>query len=294
MYTEDGLNEDLGSSVFYHYTDSAGLIGILASESIRMTHIRYLNDEKEFTYFMEIFNREFQKSYRQLDKERVDKCTEILDVLKNVKNSTQLYIASFCEDGDQLSQWRGYANGSGYSLGFAVKDLIELMGISYDEVMKAKASTDVVAPNDNGIMLRKVIYDPEVVKEKISKLVNLLMELVCNSESSQDEETNFIFEMLSASSICKHPSFKEEKEWRLIAIEDVHEPYRVKLRSGPRGVVPYIEVPLLSMRDQFLLNKIVIGPSQHQQEQKNGIELYMRTNRKQMVNIDVSASPFRG
>ena len=39
------------------------------------------------------------------------------------------FVVCFCEDGDVLSQWRGYAdNGKGCSLGFSVKQKI---GISY-------------------------------------------------------------------------------------------------------------------------------------------------------------------
>src|SRR5213596_1788937 len=36
--------------------------------------------------------------------------------------NTPYYITSFCESGDQLGQWRGYANrGGGYAIGLEVK-----------------------------------------------------------------------------------------------------------------------------------------------------------------------------
>jgi hypothetical protein len=36
-----------------------------------------------------------------------------------------VYITCFCEDGDLLSQWRGYADPGGYAIGFDAAELEE-------------------------------------------------------------------------------------------------------------------------------------------------------------------------
>lgn len=294
MPMADALNDDLASRLFYHYTNSDGLIGILNSEAIRLTNIRYLNDEKEFSYFIEKFEQCFHDVYLDMDRKSQEKCDDILKLLKNVKKSSQLYVASFSTFGDQLSQWRAYGSGSGYSLGFSAIDLYELMGLSYDELVSAKDSNDLNVTDGVGVLLRKVIYDEGKINSSINDLIQQLIRLTNDNQSSEQDEIDFVSNMLSTSCVCKHPSFSEECEWRLIALDDPSNPQKVCLRSGPRGVVPYVEFPLLDNKKKFILKEIFIGPNQHQLEQSNGIELYMKSNQKQMVRIRFSESPFRG
>jgi hypothetical protein len=40
----------------------------------------------------------------------------------------------------------------------------------------------------------------------------------------------------------KEPSFSEEKEWRLLVVEE--RPERILFRSGTTGVVRYVEIAL--------------------------------------------------
>ncbi|MGA2673692.1 MAG: hypothetical protein ABSE99_10740 [Terracidiphilus sp.] len=44
--------------LLYHYTDQRGLLGILGSQNIWATHIRYLNDSSEYKLGLDIVKRE--------------------------------------------------------------------------------------------------------------------------------------------------------------------------------------------------------------------------------------------
>jgi hypothetical protein len=46
-------------ALLYHYTDQRGLLGILRSQSIWATHIRYLNDSSEYNHVQISLSRAF-------------------------------------------------------------------------------------------------------------------------------------------------------------------------------------------------------------------------------------------
>ena len=72
------------------------------------------------------------------------------------------YIACFCENGDLLSQWRGYgAIGNGYALGFAAKHV---------------GMTDRPSNNTPQTRSRTVIYDQKKQKTRLNKFGRLLLD----------------------------------------------------------------------------------------------------------------------
>jgi hypothetical protein len=98
--------------LLYHYTDAAGLIGIIESGCLWASDYRHLNDRKEYLLGAQLLRKEIDASQLE-DQHRVD--------LHNLVANTQktCYVLSFSERRDQLSQWRAYCpSGNGYSLGF--------------------------------------------------------------------------------------------------------------------------------------------------------------------------------
>src|SRR5258708_2820815 len=134
-----GQGEPPGNCLF-HYTDSRGLLGILKDRKFWGTNVLYLNDRSEITHCAELI------------RSRVDLAMEglsgpIAALLANVRNDFNsfdvltAFVACFSEEGDQLSQWRGYGySGGGYSVGISPR-----RGRAPDRVPR--------------ISLRKVIYD---------------------------------------------------------------------------------------------------------------------------------------
>ena len=74
------------------------------------------------------------------------------------KNIGDVYIACFCEEGDLLSQWRGYAaSGGGYAL-----------GLGGPLIARDEASSKVI--------LRKVIYDPKKQRKVLEDWLDALLD----------------------------------------------------------------------------------------------------------------------
>ncbi len=101
----------------YHYTSQQGLIGIVSADELWATDIRYLNDSSEFTYAVQLAYKAlrewkhtdlaYYQAFRKLAEERLR------------ESGSSILVASLSEEGDLLSQWRGYCSpGPGFAIGF--------------------------------------------------------------------------------------------------------------------------------------------------------------------------------
>ena len=152
----------------YHYTDQNGFLGIIQNKELWATKIQFLNDSSEYTIALNIL-----KDYiENIDPEKVTEPITIegkyisLDDYKEIAstliekriNETSIYVCSFSEHPDLLSQWRGYSKSSGgYSVGF-----------SFDEVL--------LSLRGKRALLEKCVYSPEESKKKIIDKIESLFE----------------------------------------------------------------------------------------------------------------------
>ena len=89
----------------------------MSSHELWATDIRHLNDATEFQYALDLATRRLDELSDDIGRQAGD------DVLGEWRRGIQLakypriYVTSFCEDGDLLSQWRGYAAGGGIRWG---------------------------------------------------------------------------------------------------------------------------------------------------------------------------------
>jgi len=120
-------NPERPKGLLYHYTTLEGFVGILDSDNLRATHIRYMNDSKEFIDALEHldgFIDEFDISLRPSLRHYLN------GAIRMFSGRHGAYVISFTDDeaqlmtrdispGDRLSQWRAYSgSGKGFSLGF--------------------------------------------------------------------------------------------------------------------------------------------------------------------------------
>jgi len=100
----------------YHYTDVAGLMGILGTQQLWASHAGLLNDESELTLTLGLLN-EIIRREPELGDSNPAADTLMINVASNLWYFYDAYIVCFCTEGDLLSQWRGYARPGGYSIG---------------------------------------------------------------------------------------------------------------------------------------------------------------------------------
>ena len=114
LRSEQGKNTI--TDALYHYTDGSGLRGILDSGRIWFTDYRHLNDPSELLHGIETVGDVSRGMANGAD-ERVQHFLRTLtDMFQhpNLEKSLDFFIASFSREGDDLGQWRAYAdNGRG-------------------------------------------------------------------------------------------------------------------------------------------------------------------------------------
>src|SRR5215475_12161713 len=139
----------------YHYTTLQGAWGILTSNCLWATHIKFVNDYSEMILSKERLSEflypHVLDEYKKMMKEFPNAAAKIaesggLDVV--VKHDTagvihaqysalgnEIYITSFCgehkdsyiNDNGLLSQWRGYGGNGGVALVFGTEKLEEML-----------------------------------------------------------------------------------------------------------------------------------------------------------------------
>lgn len=273
-------------ALLFHYTTIAGAYGILSSDALWMTKIRYLNDTSE----LEIGITTFRELLEVLVKQPGP--GDEIALLEAVKDGLGSYIgsnicvASFCEHGDLLSQWRWYGEGGrGVSIGVSSGMLSGM----------AKSA----------INLWKCVYDEAAHRELLLALVDRLLHAYRAEQERQGgpltaEDRHYLLErffvsFLQIAPIIKNPNFAEEREWRLVSlpVEIDDEAYGVCV-IGDRIMQRYeLEFPREADGWCRAIGKVVVGPTKDPELIGEAIALLCRKNRFDCPTIAYSKIPFR-
>ena len=184
---------------------------------------------------------------------RWDRC---LDSFKDANTC----VFSLSEQGDLLSQWRGYSSSlGGYSIGFK-KDLL--------------ASSLLTL----GFSLEKCVYDREKQEEMIHSLIDNLCKKYKNTKEENEDKINhpslstneFFSNVYNISPILKNPSFSEEREWRIISRNGVNF-NRLSFRVGKSMLTPFLKIALPNFK-HGLINEIIVGHTPHLDLAKNSTQ----------------------
>jgi Protein of unknown function (DUF2971) len=263
------IDEHLGKipeHPLYHYTTATGLLGILKGRSLWASSTRHLNDSRELVYAIEVVKEELAKRssgleglYGSLEWSPDRGAQSLLKRLDKITNSTY-YVASFSRQKDVLSQWRAYCKeGNGYAIGFKPENLIQL--------------------KNSDRYLVQCIYEPK----KQRTLCNALIDSYLTLDEDLRETSGSLWKghkvsqwsekVLILALAIKHKGFNEEAEWRLIVKESDKD--IVNFRPGRFGVVPYLDVQLLSEDEKLLVAELVVGPNEGSEASRRSAEKLM-------------------
>lgn len=246
------LNEILNRpppETLYHYTSQEGLIGIARSKEIWASGIQFLNDPEELhgaigSMTLEITQRLNQPASKQ---ERA-LLSQILLKLQRIAKIA-IYVFSLSENGDLLSQWRGYsAFGRGFSIGFGGREL------------------SLLAERQN-FRLAPCLYDPSLQHQMLQGLIS---EAVNNFTSTNTQDLsslealsdNFIQRFFTIAPIFKPHGFYEEKEWRLISQPISFYNEKIHYRPGNSTIIPYFRFNIALADEQTAIQTVIVGPAQ--------------------------------
>lgn len=265
-----------------------------------MTHIKFMNDASEYSYAMNLIGQEL---------EEIEKCApeivsqvmptpeskgehhlnEWLNPLKVIMDditSIDVFIASFSEMVDDISQWRGYCPKlGGFCIGFESEGLVDLAK-KQDYLL----TSCIYKTSDQISIIREIIHsffsDTENIlndtkSENRAELTREMIKLIMHTSRNY----------WKIGSVIKNASFENEKEWR-ISSTSYKEVKRLKYIPGNSMIIPYINFPLTRDTFEMPIREIIIGPTPHPELSEQSVKMLLSSNGLK-CDVKQSKIPYR-
>jgi hypothetical protein len=262
----------------WHYTSIAGVKGLLSEGKLWFSDAAFLNDSTELSYAVDVAE---EVILRRIGDPSIDPLVSeylgsFLAKIMGDREHRQAFgfinpafVACFCNDGDSLHLWRAYTgNGRGYSLGFfpnVIRSELKPLLIDEEILVKQVGGTAPQISRQSRLYkpaLREVIYEETEQKELLNKVIDAFSQIISDNKSEfQSGTVNNLTKLIFTSrlysifyeylSCFKHPTFKEEKEWRFIYSPDLTEKAEeqvnfdrgeIEYRESGGYIVPYLKV----------------------------------------------------
>jgi hypothetical protein len=251
------------SAIIYHYTTIPGIIGVVTRRELWASDCQFLNDGAELSYARDIYFAEVQK----LGLAPLEDGGGYFQAGPSLENF-RMFIVCFCEDGDLLSQWRGYGTDQGYALGF---DTEQLKALNIGETIPVQYGI----PNPAEYFAQEL----EVASHR--------------SGHPGMVEWHASEQLLPRLARVKHPGFAEEREWRILIqmpLYELKEPkVSVQFRPSSMGPIAYLVIPF----PPECLREVIIGPGTHTETRKAAVLDLLHYHNLEHVDARVSNIPFR-
>ena len=290
----------------YHYTSTAGFLGIVNDSSIWATNIFFLNDYQEMKKGIDYVKRNlkdeklfpamshdyqriierlqniFSDHYEQDIGSEMSLTNYLLEML--VVLSQQFYVASFTHNQDYLRQWTAYCeHNDGICIEFDEGVLSD--GFKYNKFNRHSQAhhrfDSIIYSYSNSI---KKYFDKHKIREvflsRKQTLVNNVRSIREHSavrkmgaeyrdNATADLLFSSILEALTEFALIKNPEFSDEKEKRLILTVINKYDKSIKFRSTSGVIIPYIPVHI----DLKSITKVIISPTDDAMLRRKGIEI---------------------
>ena len=282
------LYADIPLGTLYHYTTLSGLLGIVRSRALWASDIRYMNDSAELRHTADLIKAEVA--------ERIDSghpnsslLSQFVDwVAHRITNGHMLFGVSFRSHGNLLSQWRGYsAPGKGVSLGFCPDHILRCA-----ERQRFMIGKCIYEPSRQRMLIRQVVNAVETVA---SDLLGGERSAIERSALYREAFAAMETDLLRIAAILKHPSFREEKEWRVVSpvIANTAEA-PILFREGHAMLVPYIEFAIGLDDIPLAMDHLFLGPTANISISMNSLKMFLEQNGiVPKRGIDYCQIPFR-
>ncbi|MEL6300268.1 MAG: DUF2971 domain-containing protein [Pseudomonadota bacterium] len=252
----------------YHYTDGAGLLGILKSKSIWASGAVFLNDISEAIQAGRAIENYTQQA--ELD----ERCKALIEfglgyagfrgTFPVSHRHIDLFVAAFSRGPGNLHLWKSYAGGIGgsYAIGFRSSYLkacgsalgFDLAPVKYEE----PAQLELLKP----ILHKYLATIEQVVPAELNIESNYSQAgLKQFSPEAQDAVKTFAEDVRAVAPQCKDRIFEQEEETRMVLRtgENLNE---VEFRASGSGIIPYVPIPLIDPEgNEFHIQNVVVGPS---------------------------------
>jgi hypothetical protein len=283
--THDPLSQGLPSTSLHHYASQDGIRGIVGERELWATNIEFLNDMSEFNHGLEIINKVIAARRSRKVKEEQSFFEWHDGSLARIE-SENVFVISFSQEHDLLSQWRGYTPiNRGFSIEFC------------------PANLEKTAWETDRMVLVKCVYTDDEKEELIQSLIDrYLREWVASARLDDDGKEwvtpaiadSFGVRMAFAAAAMKDFSFSEEREWRLIKANP--DKNRIRFRNGDSFLIPYIALnwnPNGTVSTATPIRSVTVGPCPNQELSMKSLKKLLASHDLEDVEIHQSSIPYR-
>jgi hypothetical protein len=248
--------------VVYHYTNDAGFAGIIESGQLWFSDIFALNDPSELRHGLGIAIDRLKSMSTDARPEIATFASmfERFDFDAGIEAAGHFFICCFSADGDDLGQWRAYAdNGQGFALGFDTSSLEHAFAKKKGKPVKQHSTFHVTYDDDELARIQASLVDlidplislPRTTRVRGNSLHAYMMDLLIYHSMNVVRGVMFF----------KHEAYRNEKEYRFQQLfrRDKAAP-DVKYRRRDTSLVRYRTFDWRK-RAPGVLKKIVIGPA---------------------------------
>ncbi|MGO4586816.1 DUF2971 domain-containing protein [Arthrobacter sp. 2RAF6] len=316
----------------WHYTNAAGLAGIIRENVLWASATAFMNDHQELRTGTNLLQGLLLRHQPNLDPRIAG------DVQAMVRAATSLdryktFVACACKDANNLTMWRNYTGPDvGFAVGLDPKETLSVRrqrAMTQEMVAKMgfldKESEEEILNSARWDMgsfeWQEAIYDPE---DQLKTAWGLLRELEDTATARHDNlpihkhEIEIVRDIYRHLQVFKHPGFEDERETRVVCATTLHtDLVYVKHRPSRYGIVPYVELclPAESRSDQpfdaipaddprYLSNTpepirelpiigIAVGPTPYPEEAASGARELLRSVGRENIPVIPSKVPFR-
>ena len=313
----------------YHYCDNCKMANILSGKTLRMSDITKSNDYEEVKMFfpgiLDAIEDEYRKDEFPLQYMGItnrDALGKLLDWEYDIlryefdRGGVTNFVVCFCEDGDVLSQWRGYAdNGKGCSLGFSVKELEEYCN-TYKGILRFERVDYKTVKEINEAIVEEALQ----VLNELRGLRNWIVEKLpsLNGEKIDKMCQYYFHQMISnvlmSSLKYKNETFKEEQEWRLFFSQQIYKyakwiysdeeietivyddmlkviKNRIEFNVTSDDLIPFYPINFTEISPNPI-KQVIVGPQNKIMEKD--FSLYVASNKLNDIDFRYSRISYRG
>lgn len=270
----------------YHYTDTVGLKGILESGQLRAADVTYLDGSREIGYAYGLVREQLHKRWRSNDRLVSEFCVQAELALDPRRWTRSLFIASFCENGDALTQWRTHGTDGAYAIGLRTGAL------------------DTVGVRLQRAELRRVVYAADRQQALVQRMLDRAVNVVRSAHSLPEQERAGVVatvvehladHFVELVATFKRPHLQEELEWRLaIALDPVYageRTWQVQFAALGGHPVPYVDLDVSSRGGPAAspVAEVVCGPIDRSDLAARSIQLMLRSRGNASARLRQSA-----
>jgi len=285
--------------ILYHYCSNDEFYSIITNRAIWLSSLSLSSDSMEGKLVAKLIAGMAKAD--NLDEIAVQRLASSVSLLEEVMEGLGFCLS---EEGDLLSQWRGYAeDATGVSIGFS-KDYLDKL---------SEASKNPELP---GFTLQKIVYDynaqQDLLKPTYKKIKELIdegafrmprMQSLLGAESQEeiDAENEKIKNKFSDLNLTiltlftslfrlKTKAFQEEREWRLISFLVKVTNDQCLFRASLDKIIPYRKYSLLDLGDNPIV-QVILGPKNKTPE--TYVDSFLKQNKFRNVGVIRSQASYR-